>query len=88
MISRGWEAGVKALRPRTRRAKRGLDSGRASATLPLSGECHLGSGLHAHSEYLTDLVFVGGLLLDGVRDRGLLDRWRVGHVAAEFLAQR
>ena len=43
MISRGWEAGVKALRPRTRRAKRGLDSGRASATLLLSGECHLGS---------------------------------------------
>jgi hypothetical protein len=36
-MSRGSEAGVKALRPRTRRAKHGLDTGRASATLGLSG---------------------------------------------------
>jgi hypothetical protein len=39
-----------------RRAQRGLDSGRASATLLLSGECQLGSGLHAHTKSLTDLV--------------------------------
>ena len=49
-----------------RRAKRGLDSGRASATLLLSGECHLGSGLHAHTKSLTDLVRLGGLLLDSL----------------------
>jgi len=66
MISRGWEAGVKALRPRTRRAKRGLDTGRASAMLLLSGECHLGSGLHAHTKSLTNLMDMGGLLLDGL----------------------
>ena len=65
MISRGWEAGVKALRPRTRRAKRGLDSGRASATLLLSRECLLGSELHAHTKSLTDLVGVDRLLFDG-----------------------
>lgn len=55
MINRGWEAGVKALdrvsHPTRaafarvgaltkRRAQRGLDTGRASATLLLSGECH------------------------------------------------
>jgi hypothetical protein len=66
MISRGGEAGVKALRPRTRRAKRGLDTGRASATLCLSGERLLGSGLHAHTKSLTDLVRLGGLLLDSL----------------------
>lgn len=33
IISRGLEVGVKALRPRTRRAKRGLDAGPASAML-------------------------------------------------------
>ena len=49
-----------------RRAKRGLDSGRASATLLLSGECLLGSGLHAHTKTLTDLVRLGGLLLDSL----------------------
>jgi hypothetical protein len=51
-----------------RRAKRGLDSGWASATFCLSGECQLGSGLHAHSESLTDLVFVGGPLVEGLLD--------------------
>ena len=55
-----------ALRPRTRRAKRGLDTGRASATLCLSGERLLGSGLHAHTKSLTDLVRLGGLLLDSL----------------------
>jgi hypothetical protein len=45
VISRGWEAGVKALQPCTRRAKRGIDSGWASATLLQSGECPLGSGI-------------------------------------------
>jgi hypothetical protein len=50
----------------TRRAKRGLDPGRASATLLLSGECHLGSGLHTHSKSLTNLGRLGGLLLDGL----------------------
>ena len=49
-----------------RRAKRGLDSGRASATLLLSGECLLGSGLHAHTKSLTDLVRLGWLLLDSL----------------------
>jgi hypothetical protein len=45
-----------------RRAQRGLDSGRASATLLLSGECQLGHGLHTHTNSLTDLVRLGGLL--------------------------
>ena len=44
MISRGWEAGVKAL-DRVAAAKRGLDSGWASAKLLQSGECQLGSGI-------------------------------------------
>ena len=44
----------------------GLDSGRASATLLLSGECLLGSGLHAHTKSLTDLVRLGWLLLDSL----------------------
>jgi hypothetical protein len=34
------KAGVKALDRGTRRAQRGLDTGRASAMLCLSGECH------------------------------------------------
>jgi len=70
-----------------RRAKRGLDTGRASATLLLSGECQLGSGLHAHTKSLTDLVRLGGLLLDGLRRRDLLNRGCKGHVAAKFMAQ-
>ena len=42
MISRGWEAGVKALdRVAASAAADGLDTGRASARLLLSGECHL-----------------------------------------------
>jgi hypothetical protein len=50
MMSRGWEAGVKALdREAASAVAGGLDSGRASATLLLSGECQLGSGLHAHT---------------------------------------
>jgi hypothetical protein len=32
------------------------------------GECQLGSGLHAHPESLTDLVFVGRPLLEGLLD--------------------
>ncbi len=44
MISRGWEAGVKALdREAASAAADGLDSGRASATLLLFGECQFGS---------------------------------------------
>jgi hypothetical protein len=43
-----------------------ISRGRASATLLLSGECQLGSGLHADSESMTDLVFVGGPLLDSL----------------------
>jgi hypothetical protein len=50
MISRGAEAGVEALRPRTRRAQRGLDAGRGSATLLPSGKCHLGSGITCLSQ--------------------------------------
>ena len=79
-------AGVKALRPRTRRAQRGLDTGRASATLLISGECQLRSGLHAHSKSLTDIVSLGGLLFDCLRRRGLLNRRSMGNVAAELLA--
>ena len=74
-----------------RRAQRGLDAGRASAMLLLSGECQLGSGLHAHSESLTDLMFVSGLLLDefldGVRDWCLLHGGCVGHIAAERVTE-
>jgi len=51
-----------------RRATRGLDAGRASATLLLSGECHLESGLHSDSESMADLVFVGGPLLEWLLD--------------------
>jgi hypothetical protein len=47
---------------------RGLDSGLASATLLLSGGCHLGSGLHAHTKSLADLVLMGGPLLGGLVD--------------------
>jgi len=38
-MCRGARAGVKALRPRSGALQRGLDSGPASATLCLSGEC-------------------------------------------------
>jgi len=69
MICRGWEAGVKAPdREAASAAADGLDAGRASATLLLSGECQRGSGSHAHSESLTDLVIVGGPLLEGLLD--------------------
>ena len=72
MISRGWKAGVKAPDPEAAR-KRGLDSGRASATLVISGECHFGSALlHAYTKSVTDLMFMSGSLpcglLDGVWD--------------------
>jgi hypothetical protein len=88
-MSRGWEAGVKALdREAASAAADGLDSGRASATLLLSGECHFGSGLHAHTKSLTDLMDRGGLLRDGLCRLRLLDRGRVGHIAAEFMTQR
>jgi len=46
----------------------GLDSGRASATLLLSGECPLGPGLHARSESVTDIVLVSGQMLGGLLD--------------------
>ena len=68
-ISRGWKAGVKALdREAASAGADGLDSGRASATLLLFGECLRGSGLHAHSKTLSDLVFVGWPLLEGLLD--------------------
>lgn len=51
-----------------RRVKHGLDSGRASATLLISGECRLGSGLHSDTEFLADLVLMGGSLLGGLPD--------------------
>ena len=51
-----------------RRAQRGLDAGRASATLLQSGECPLESGLHAHTESVTDLTFMGWPVLDGLLD--------------------
>jgi hypothetical protein len=51
-----------------RRAKRGLDSGRASATLPLSGECQLASELQAQNESLDGLVLMGWSLHCGLLD--------------------
>lgn len=70
----------------------GLDSGRASATMLVSGECmSVGSVLHTQTKSVTNLACVGGhllgVLLDGVRDWGLLDCRRVGNVAAECVAQ-
>ena len=49
-----------------RRLKRpqSLDTNRASATLLLPKECQLGSGSHAHTESVTDIVFVRGSPLD------------------------
>ena len=62
MMRRGWEAGVKAVdREAASAATDGLDSGPASATLPLSGECQFGSGLHAHTKSLSNIVHVGCL---------------------------
>lgn len=69
-----------------RRSKRGLDSGRASATLLLSGECHLGTGLYAHTESLAYLMDMGGLSLDGLCRLPLLDCRCVRHVAAEAVS--
>ena len=70
IISRGWEAGVKALdRAAASAAADGLDSGRASARLLQSGECHLGNGLnglHTQIESLIDFVRVGVLLYCGL----------------------
>lgn len=69
MISRGWEAGVRALdREAASATADGLDAGRASATLPLSGECQLGSGLHTQPKSMTDLVLVDGALLCSLLD--------------------
>src|SRR5216684_777487 len=89
MISRGAKASVKALGPRTRRAKRGLDTGRASAMLWLSGGCHFGiASLETKTETLTNLIRVRGLWFHLVRSWLLLNRRRMGHVAAEFLPER
>jgi hypothetical protein len=69
MISRGHGAGVKAPdREAASAVADGLDIGRASATLPVSGECQRGSGLHAQTKSVTDLLFVGGPLLCGLLD--------------------
>jgi len=70
-----------------RRAERGLDTGRASATLLISGKCQLGPGLHADAKPLTDLVRLGGLLLDDMHRRDLLNRWSMGNITAKFLAE-
>jgi hypothetical protein len=89
MISRGAKASVKALRPRRRRAKRGLDTGRASAMLWLSGACHSGIPHHRpRPNTLTDLIRVRGLWFYLVRSYLLLNRTQMGHVAAEFLPER
>ncbi len=66
MIFRGAEVRVKAGRSPPRERSQSLDTNRASATLLLSGECQVGSVLHADSKSLTDLMRVCGPLLGGL----------------------
>ena len=69
MISRGRKTGVKALdREAASAAADGLDAGRASATLLLSGEWQFESGLHAYTESLANLMLLSGTLLCGLLD--------------------
>lgn len=69
ILSRGQEAGVKALdREAASAAADGLDAGPTSATLLVSGECPHGSRLHAHTKSVTDLMFVRGPLLSSLLD--------------------
>src|SRR3982074_3109132 len=66
-----------------------LDTDRASATLWLSGECHFRiSTLETKTETLGNLIGGRGLLFYFVRHWLLLNRGRMGHVAAEFLPER
>ena len=68
-ISRGWKADVKAPdREAADALADGLDSGQASATLLLSGECQLGFALNAQTESMADLVLMGWSLHDGLLD--------------------
>jgi hypothetical protein len=66
-----------------------LDTGRASATLWLSGERHFGiATLQTKTETLSNLIRVRGLWFYLVRHWLLLNRGGMGHVAAEFLPER
>lgn len=47
-----------------RRAQRGLDTGRASATLLRSGECQVGFRLNTDTQSMNDFVRWGWLLHD------------------------
>ena len=71
-----------------RRALPSLDSNRVSATLLLSGEMSsFGLALHAHTEFLTDLMHADWLLLDSLCGRYVLYRRGMGNLAAEYPAQ-
>src|ERR1700674_4714686 len=66
-----------------------LDTDRASAMLWLSGECHFRiATLQTKTETLNNLIRVRGLWFHLVRSLLLLNRRRMGHVAAEFLPER
>jgi len=53
--------------------------------IQLSGGCHFGiASLETKTEALTDLIRVGGLWFYLVQSLLLLNRRRMGHVAAEF----
>src|ERR1700687_4207765 len=66
-----------------------LDTDRASATFWLSGGCHLRMAtLQTKTETLSSLIRVRGLWFYLVRHWLLLNRGRMGHVAAEFLPER
>lgn len=69
MISRSWEAGVKAPdREAASATPDGLDAGRASATLLLSGNVRLDLKLHAYLKSMTEFALVGGPLFVGSFD--------------------
>src|SRR5450759_4977294 len=64
-----------------------LDTDRAPATLWLSGECHFGiATLQTKTQALSNLIRVRGLWFYLMRRWLLLNRRRMGLVAAEFLA--
>lgn len=73
-----------------RRARRGLDSGPVSATLPISGGCQLRSDLHSETKSLTDLGARGGgcsaigcpMTLD-IGARWIVSPFSTNHVAVE-----
>jgi hypothetical protein len=66
MISRGWEAGVKALDRERGARSAALTSGRASATLLLSGECHAWVWITCPYQFPDRSRAWAGLLLDAM----------------------